>query len=391
MMITYEASQGLAQISDFKFQISNDKGSFFQSASWSRFMGWLLKDEGRLYVLEEEGEVLAYGWGWRYPIGRWYWVNMPMGPMLGPKFQISDNKLQSSKGEAMKVEEAQIISRFAKELAAVEKGALWVRITPPYTLEEMDAPALKEAHASYIPASTLRVNLESSEEDILAQMKQKGRYNIRLASKRGVEMFAFGYEVKGDALEFVGKEVLELRAWGEHDMQGLGLGAQGLGKELEEQVFEAYDLLNKETTARDGFSGHSKEYYKQCMRAFGEDALILLARYEEEWVAAGLFVRSGDTFTYYYGASSSKHSKAMAPYLLQWTAMRYAKELCSCIWYDFLGITDGKRDTHLTGVTSFKKKFGGEEVHYLGSFEVVNKPLLVLGIRAIKWIRNLSK
>jgi len=71
----------------------------------------------------------------------------------------------------------------------------------------------------------------------------------------------------------------------------------------------------------------------------------------------------------------------MAPYLVQWEAMRYAKKHNKTT-YDFLGIGE-----HLEGVTSFKKKFGGYEVEYVGTFELVTNRLWYIAVRLLKWLR----
>lgn len=202
------------------------------------------------------------------------------------------------------------------------------------------------------PEHTLVLDLQKSEEELLAEMKSKGRYNIRLAEKKGVEIF-------------------------------------------ESSDVAAFHQILQETTERDEFSGHPKVIYKKMLENFGADGLLLLARYEGEIIAGGIFLFSGDTATYYYGASSNLHRNVMAPYLVQWRAIQEARKRV-CRWYDFLGIApeelgqDGKAH-RLQGVSAFKEKFGGSRVQYAPAFEVIHSPSMYTCIRFLQKIRRFYK
>lgn len=169
----------------------------------------------------------------------------------------------------------------------------------------------RKAHASYQPEWTLKIDLEPPPEEILKQMKSKGRYNIRVAEKKGVKV-----------REFDG------------------------GKGSEKAVRDFYQLLT-ETTERDQFHGHGEKFYQDMLGKLGPAgtvgkaatgrAKLYLAEYQNEVVAGILVTFFGDTATYYYGASGNKHRNVMAPYLLQWEAMRQAKKQ-GLKWYDLLGV-----------------------------------------------------
>jgi lipid II:glycine glycyltransferase (peptidoglycan interpeptide bridge formation enzyme) len=79
---------------------------------------------------------------------------------------------------------------------------------------------------------------------------------------------------------------------------------------------------------------------------------------------------------YYYGASSYTHRALMAPYALQWAAMRYYKAR-GCATYDLLGIAppDAPPDHPWQGISAFKEKFGGEVVMYPPEQEIVLRPI----------------
>jgi len=77
---------------------------------------------------------------------------------------------------------------------------------------------------------------------------------------------------------------------------------------------------------------------------------------------------------YYYGASDNHYRKVMAPYLLQWEAIKESKKR-GCKYYDFLGIApEGAVNHPWAGVTQFKGKFGGEVVDYPKAKDLVLKP-----------------
>ena len=239
---------------------------------------------------------------------------------------------------------------------AQNENAVFLRIEPPYTVnskeektynEVMRALRFRPAHASHQPAYTRVINLTQSEGDILAQMKQKGRYNIRLAKKKGVTV----------------KE--------------------------ETDVTPFYHML-QETTKRDGFSPHKKRFYQEMIDILGKKnmAALYIAEYKKTIIAGLIATFHDKKATYYYGSSSNTHRNVMAPYLLQWHAMKEAKQL-GCTTYDLLGIAPPNNPHHpLRGVSSFKKKFGGKIIHYTDAREYVYKPLWYNAIRLIKKIKG---
>jgi lipid II:glycine glycyltransferase (peptidoglycan interpeptide bridge formation enzyme) len=229
----------------------------------------------------------------------------------------------------------------AKKLAKKE-NAIFLRIEPPFQkdsensknyIELLKKLKFRKAHASYQPQHTLIIDLSKSKEEILAQMKQKGRYNIRLAKKKGVKIKT--------------------------------------GSQSDIDVF--FKLLN-ETTMRDKFKGHDKNFYKKMLEILGAKnmAKLYLAEYEGIVIAAIIVTFYKDTATYYYGASSNKYRNVMAPYLLQWQAICEAKNK-GMRYYDFLGIAplDSLKNHPWRGVTEFKRKFGGQKVDYVKAREYV--------------------
>lgn len=194
------------------------------------------------------------------------------------------------------------------------------------------------------PRRTVVVNLEGPESDWLERMKQKTRYNIRLAER---------------------KQVL-VRASSDVD------------------VF--YSLMQV-TGNRDGFGVHSLAYYTRAYKLFeplGKVAL-LMAEYESRPLAGLMVFCSGKRAWYLYGASSDEERSRMPTYLLQWEAMRWAAGR-GCTQYDLWGVPDcdeaqleaqfEQRHDDLWGVYRFKRGFGGELLRAAQTWEKVYLPPL---------------
>lgn len=240
-----------------------------------------------------------------------------------------------------------------KKIAKKEK-AVFLRIEPPLNKEEAreyekiaKKLKFKTAHASHQPECTLIIDLTKSEEEILKDMKQKGRYNIRLAEKKGVKI-----KESKDAKQF-------------------------------------YEIL-KETTQRDGFTPHDKDFYQMMIDTLEPAGKVKLymAKYQGQEIAGLIATFHEDTATYYYGASSNQNRNVMAPYLLQWHTIREAKK-AGFKKYDFLGIAPPDSKNHpWEGVTSFKKKFGGETVEYVKAKEFIFKPFWYWLMRLVKTMKR---
>ncbi|MFH1425901.1 MAG: peptidoglycan bridge formation glycyltransferase FemA/FemB family protein [Candidatus Kerfeldbacteria bacterium] len=188
------------------------------------------------------------------------------------------------------------------------------------------------------PAVTSILNLSKSEEELLAGMKQKTRYNIRLAEKKGVEV------------DFL-------------TQSNSGAGWAGPA--------EDFYIMADTTAQRHGIRLHPKGYYLNMIEVLGEKGELELARatYKGKLLGVNILIRFGDTMTYLHGASSDEMKNVMAPYALQWQSIRRAKE-AGFAWFDFYGISPDDQPEHkLAGVTRFKTGFGGETAIYPGTVE----------------------
>ena len=194
------------------------------------------------------------------------------------------------------------------------------------------------------PPRTIMINIKDSEEQILARMKQKTRYNIRLSEKKHVVV----------------------RAWDDVD---------------------SFHKMMLVTGGRDGFGIHSLEYYNRAYELLHPKGLgeILVAEYEGKPLAALFVARNGNRAYYLYGASTDEERNRMPTYLLQWEAMKWAKA-CGCEEYDLWGVPDEDEATleanfetrrdGLWGVYRFKRGFGGELKRATQAMDRVYNPLL---------------
>ncbi|HYA99676.1 MAG TPA: peptidoglycan bridge formation glycyltransferase FemA/FemB family protein [Ktedonobacteraceae bacterium] len=187
------------------------------------------------------------------------------------------------------------------------------------------------------PARTIVLDLTLDEDALLANMKEKWRYNVRLAGRKGVQTR-------------VAETLEDVDSW--------------------------YELLQT-TSIRDQFGVHTREYYRQAWQLFAprEQARLLLASYNGQ-LLAGIFVGlMAKKAIYLYGASSNEQRQFMPNYLLQWEAIRWAKQ-AGATTYDFWGIpeTDAKSEA-MAGVYRFKSGWGGRIVRLAGNYECTYRPV----------------
>ncbi len=185
--------------------------------------------------------------------------------------------------------------------------------------------------------NTVTLDLTRSEEDLLAAMKQKTRYNIRLAGRKEVKIRP------GTAADW-----------------------------------PLIQDLYRQTAARDGFLIRPDAYYQDAWSTLFDAGKCqpFIAFYQDQPLGALLIVHNGRRAIYMYGASTSVERKRMPNYLLQWEAIRWAKSQGYEL-YDFWGAPDNfVPEDRLWGVWQFKKGFQGTVTHHLGAWDFpVNRPL----------------
>lgn len=183
--------------------------------------------------------------------------------------------------------------------------------------------------------NTVLLDLRLSEADLLANMKPKTRYNLRLAERKGVSV------------------------------------RQGTLADLP-LLYQMY----AETSLRDGFVIRSEEYYRTVWQTFLQAGLaeVFIAEAENEPVAALFLFSFSQTAWYLYGMSRQAQREKMPNYLLQWRAIQRAKER-GCQVYDLWGAPDQLDETDpMWGVYRFKEGLGGRLVRYIGAWDLPVRP-----------------
>jgi lipid II:glycine glycyltransferase (peptidoglycan interpeptide bridge formation enzyme) len=174
------------------------------------------------------------------------------------------------------------------------------------------------------PRRTVCIDLRQPEADILGQMRPKGRYNIRVAQRHGVT-------------------VVE-----DNSPQGIA----------------DFLRIQRRTASRQQLDTKPPSYFRKVMDEFGppREASLFFAEYRSRRLATAMVVTFGRRATYFFGGSLVLHRRVMAPYLLQFEAMRRAKAL-GCEWYDLWGVAPPDEPDHdWQRISDFKRKFGGVEI-----------------------------
>jgi lipid II:glycine glycyltransferase (peptidoglycan interpeptide bridge formation enzyme) len=320
---------------------------FLQSFAW----GEILKSEGasikRVTITEEDEILLAVTL-----VKNSFYYYAPRGPI----FKCGLDKDQ----------EAAVLNCLFQEISQAKKN-IFFRFEPVELEQELPiiitSRVLKKT-VNLQPQKTLLLDLKKTEEELLAAMHPKTRYNIRLAAKKGLKI------IEAD-----------------------------LSPESFAPDFAEFWRLMKKTSARDAFKIHGAEHYRQLLIGGSQlsnqlgDQLdnparsfvkLYFVEYEGQKIAAGIFSFYGNKVTYLHGASDEAYRQLMAPYLLQFEIIKKAQALGFKL-YDFYGIDVRK----WPGVTRFKKGFGGFEYDYAGTYDFVFKPILYKFYNLLRKLRRL--
>jgi peptidoglycan pentaglycine glycine transferase (the first glycine) len=287
-------------------------GNVTQTYEWGELGRNLAEDALRLGAVADDGALcgvmlLLVG---QAPVLRRPYLYAPRGPVVA-----------DPASPAL----AALVQRADEE--AHRRGAFALKVEPNVPdgdaawLEALARLGFRRNRFATHPRRSWVLDIRPSEADLLAGMKEKWRYNIRLAGRKGVQ-------------------VREAMAPADVD---------------------TFYTLYQETAARDGFFIHPKQHYADILRLYGERdaAVLLLAEYEGTPIAGLVVVRCGTTTTYMFGASSNRHRNRMPNHLLQWTAIRWARAH-GCTVYDFRAIAevlDPNED--LYSLYTYKQGFGG--------------------------------
>lgn len=180
------------------------------------------------------------------------------------------------------------------------------------------------------------VGLESSEAELLAQMKPKGRYNLNVAKRNNLKV--------------------------EHRQ--------------DPEAAEIFNNLYQQTAKRQKFQGRQQQYFVDLvalLKAENSGEVVIISN-EFQPLCAGIFLYWGEFASYLYGASGPER-QLMSPYLMHWEAMLAGKQK-NCSIYDLLAVAPvGSANHPYSSLTQFKSQFGGQTTRLLGSWDFIRKPV----------------
>jgi len=194
----------------------------------------------------------------------------------------------------------------------------------------------EQSNSRVFAEHTFVVDLNLPEEKLLANMKPKTRYNIRLAEKKGV----------------VVKDITD--------------GDKG---------FDTFFDLYQQTIKRQNYLGHNYTYHKTVFEKMRHYSSLLIAYYENKPLAAYHLMFFKKSAYYIYGGSSEEHKEVMASNLLMWKALQQSRKR-KCTSFDMWGALPNDYDTRdpWAGFHRFKEGYGGMHKDYIGSIDIVFRP-----------------
>jgi lipid II:glycine glycyltransferase (peptidoglycan interpeptide bridge formation enzyme) len=209
---------------------------------------------------------------------------------------------------------------------------------------------LRKASLDLTVADALIVDLTRSEDAIIAAMKPKTRYNIRLAQRKGIKVFNATVE-----------------------------------------MLPSFYKIYLQTAKRNGFQPcayrHFSALFSPVLDVGLSDIFFLLASKDQEIIAGAIIAISGRRASYLFGGSANEQRNLMAPYAVHWEGIRRAREK-GCLIYDMGSVSPGPDSRHpFYGMYRFKTGFGGKIVHRNGSWDY---PLDMKGYEKIRTLELLS-
>ena len=299
---------------------------FLQTEEWLNFQ----KSVGNKGWHFDNGKITANIIKLGLPLGKSL-LYIPHGP------EINFNNVSSLKNEV-----AQFVA-YLKKLAKEEKS-IFIKAEPldgkvPDLLHDF---GFKKSSKEIQAHKSVVLDLARTEEELLAGMHHKTRYNIKVAEKHGIIV-----KQSSDMSKFL-------------------------------------SLLGK-TAKRQRFSGHPKDYYKKEFDFFNKEGEIntelFLAEFEGKSVAGGLMLIHGETYYYLHGGSDHEYRNLMAPFALHWYLIKQANARGFKL-YDF----GGSETIKWPGITRFKLGWGGRQIEYPGAFDM---PIRKLWFFVYKIVRKI--
>lgn len=396
------------------FVSEHEKAYFLQSSEWGEFKSiheWDMKRVG----VEKDGQLVAASL-----------ILLRHLPVIKKPI------LYSPRGFILDFKDKELTAFFIEQLKAYGKelGAVFIKVDPYIPYKELDLEGnlveggfsnewLLEDMESYgfthkgfelnfdgiQPRFSIRLDIKRDEEEILNELHQKTRYNIRLAEKKGIEIIEGTREdlpkfheimkVTGERDEFVTRSLTYFEEMYDTlvpaNQMKLFLAKFNLDKGIENVQQEIKQVNKQQKTILKKIAKIENEEELQVLREKSnevENKLQNLGVKEIDLkelkannpagitISGAILTTFGNKAEYLYGASDNVYRNLMPNYLLQWEMIKWAKDH-NCDLYDFGGISGDLSPEHpLYGLYRFKKGFNGEFIEFVGEFDLIlNKPL----------------
>ncbi len=313
------------------FVANHPDGGFMQSSAWSRCRA-LGGFEPFAVILRDDADGSIVGGALvgrrRFEDGQRCFYYIQEGPLL-----------PEHPDEARAVFSA-ILARIRRDQRDGGPGASHLRIELrrpnwPEAIErgpDFQPTRLRDPYRE--PRHTVCVDLRPDEAARLAAMRPKGRYNIGVARRHGVQIC--------------------------RDDSDRGL--------------EAFIALQTLSDERHQLTPRHADYYRAIVEAFGDGVRLYFAEVDGLRLASAMVIPFGPRATYFFGASRSERRETMAPYLLHHQIMNEVRE-AGCQWYDFWGVAPLDQSDHpWAGISAFKRKFGGAEISHVAIHDLILDP-----------------
>lgn len=301
---------------------------FMQSSWWADFRATTGYDHFAV-ILKDRNVIVGGAVVMRFaytPDSCFYYI--PEGPVLPTDDEAA--------GEVFEAVLAAIDDRRKTETQTISHLRIeprWPR-RPGFVSGFRALPAFMDSYVE--PRNTLCIDLRPSEAEILAQMKPKGRYNIRLAKRHGVSVI----------------------------------------EDMSEQGLADFQRIYDDMAARQGIAAKPPEYFRTLLSLLSshQQGSLFFAEYEGIRLATAIAVYFGRRATYFFGGSLDRHREVMAAYLLHFEIMRRAKVM-GHEWYDLWGVAPANEPDHpWQDISAFKRKFGGVELNLVPTLDYVYDP-----------------
>jgi len=242
-----------------------------------------------------------------------------------------------------------------KEIAQ-KKQAIYIQLEPNIILSHNSQlktdKSIIPSHHPLFTKYTFVLDMTKSEDELLASMHQKTRYNIRLAAKHGVTV----------------------------------------SQDNSDKAINAYLTLTQETLSRQRFYAHSRIYHETMFNILhaSDMAKLWIATYQGKPITAWVIFCWKDTIYYPYGASTRMQKNVMAPNLMLWEIVKWGKQhgYTKFDLWGAMGPTPDQSDPWY-GFHRFKEGYNPDLVEFIGSYDLITRPLLYklfVALDSLRWI-----